>query len=211
MGPESVHIDEFGKVLGNYEDGDNGVYVHQGANSSKDYKKDYDSKTNTAAGGKKIGELGGTIDVNEIYKNLVDKNARESADLNILQFREKVRGRGDWDLKNDKESIFGLGNDGKTSFKFEANIMEAQDIGNHHFGVVGKANHTFTEEFMLEQAGAAQMAAGTSKPEWQKQQRRVIVGGSGTPTTIIVMFPPYGDDPRDQKWIKAGFKYYERK
>uniref|UniRef100_A0AC34F893 Uncharacterized protein n=1 Tax=Panagrolaimus sp. ES5 TaxID=591445 RepID=A0AC34F893_9BILA len=37
--------------------------------------KDYDSKTNTAVGGKKVGALGAVIDVSEIASNIVDRGA----------------------------------------------------------------------------------------------------------------------------------------
>ena len=57
------------------------------------------------------------------------------------------------------------------------------------------------------------MAAGTSKPEWQiyKDVRRSNFTKTGSHYFTIekVIQPPYGDDPRDQKWIKSGFRYYE--
>jgi len=168
---------------------------------------------------KPLGEIGGEIDINEIYYNLLQQNAKEANQIiNPLTFRKHVRNKGKWDLKNDMNSIFGLANHTKgksTVFLFEGEEMEAQDVGNHHFGVVGKAYGWFSEEFMLKQAGEAQMAAGTSKPEWQvyKEERRVDFSRSGNPTmrTERVIQPPYGDDPRDQRWIKAGFQHYKTK
>jgi len=156
-----------------------------------------------------LGEIGGEIDISSIYKNLLAKNSRAAGKMwpNVFKFRNKVKGHGDWDLKNEKESIFGLANhtEGETTtFIFENEELEAQDVGNHHFGVVGKAFGLFSEEFMLKQAGEAQMAAGTSKPEWQRY-RTEYRGNSA----VQIMEPPYGDDPRDQKWIKSGFKYFK--
>ena len=162
----------------------------------------------------KIGELGGKIDVNIVYANLLSENTKEASEmLSPITFRNKVRNKGDWDLKNDKNSIFGLGNDGKTTFVFQGQSMESQDIGNHHFGAVAKAYGKFpSEEFILKQAGEAQIAAGTSRPEWQIYQEEIRYSFSKADTprqyTVKVLQPPYGDDPRDQKWIKAGFKYY---
>ena len=52
-----------------------------------------------------------------------------------------------------------------------------------------------------------------SGPEWQKYETIVIPNPLGG-TPIIrqgAMLPPYGDDPRDQAWIKAGFNYYKKK
>ncbi len=213
MGVESIHLDKNGTVLGNYNDGDNGVYVHENAKSSADYKKDYSSK-NTSAGGEKIGEIGGKINVNKIFANLLNKNIKEAKDIyNPFTFRDHVKGHGDWDLKNNKSTIFGLGNDGKTTFSFQGNTMSSPDIGNYHFGAVGKAANLFSESFMLQQAGQAQMQAGTSQPQWQRYgtERVPVQRGDGVIwTDQKVMLPPYGDDPRDQQMIIGGFNYYKK-
>lgn len=58
------------------------------------------------------------------------------------------------------------------------------------------------ETTLLKEAGRAQQAAGTSKPEWGNPGHRLNpFGGSGS----------YGDDPDDQKQIKLGFEYYMAK
>ncbi len=112
-----------------------------------------------------IGTLGGKIDANNIYANLLNENMKEAKDLwSPLTFREYVKNHGKWDYKNDDRSIFGLANDGKTKFLFQNKEMESQDIGNHHFGVVVKAYGLFPgEQFILAQAGNAQITSGTSK------------------------------------------------
>jgi hypothetical protein len=162
-----------------------------------------------------LGELGGNININEIYTNLLDQNASEAKSIwNPFTFKNKVTDYGEWDLKNNKNTIYGLGNDGKTNFSYQGNDMESQDIGNHHFGVVAKAYGFFSEDFILRQAGENQMSKqGASKQEWQiyKEETRTIVSPTGAVlrTTVKVMQPPYGDDPRDQMWIKAGFNYYK--
>ncbi|MDW3197411.1 MAG: DUF6443 domain-containing protein [Cytophagales bacterium] len=164
-----------------------------------------------------LGEVGGEINVDDIYANLLEQNTEEAAGmLNPFSFRNKVKNKGEWDLKNNKNTIFGLANHTKgekTTFTFQGESMEAQDIGNHHFGAVGEAIGIFPQEFMLKQAGEAQMAAGTSRPEWQvyKEETRTTVNMGGVTTyKSKVLQPPYGDDPRDQKWIKAGFQYYNK-
>ncbi len=168
-----------------------------------------------------LGEIGGEINVDDIYSNLLDQNMEESSGMiNPFDFRAKVTDGGDWDLKNDKNSIFGLGNDGETSFNFKGEQMESQDIGNHHFGAVALANPVISnllgEEGILKQAGQNQMSKpGMSKPEWQnyKEVTRYTFGRSGQVHTYTekVLQPPYGDDPRDQKFIIQGFNYYKKK
>lgn len=203
----SIHINEFGRVLGNYNDGDKSIYVHSGARSHTAYKSNY-SATNTSANGIKIGEMGGEIDINSIYTNLLNANMNEAAGLSLVGFYNHVKNGGVWDYKNRENTIFGLVNDSKevTTFLFEGMKMEAQDIGNHHFGVVGKAAG-IGERFLLEQAGVAQIKAGTSRPEWQKYRNdtRPIPGGA---MPVRIPLSPYGDDPRDQDFIKKGFAYY---
>ncbi len=57
------------------------------------------------------------------------------------------------------------------------------------------------------------MNAGTSRPEWQvyKDVKRSNYTKTGRYylTTVREIQPPYGDEPRDQEWIKSGFKYYK--
>ncbi len=161
-----------------------------------------------------IGELGGEIDVNEIYANLLEQNIEEAEGIiNPFTFKKHVKTNGKWDLKNDKKSIFGFGNDGETTFSFQGEEMESQDIGNHHFGAVSLAYGLFpSEEFILKQAGSYQIKSGTSRPEWQKYKTVQIPGSLRMgipPSTRRIMLPPYGDDPRDQSWIKSGFNYYK--
>ncbi len=209
MGPESVHLDKYGTVLKNVDDGDNGVYVHEKAKTEADVDKKYSSK-NTGAGGEKIGELGGKINMDKVYSNLLDKNVAIADDIwNPNTFRKLVKNRGDWDYKNDKKHIIGLGNDGKTTFSFEGRTMESQDFGNHHYGVVGRA-YGFPKETLLIRAGKAQMDAGTSLPQWQNYRTTTTSTPYGTNSSTF-MLPPYGDDPRDQMWIKSGFNYYDKK
>jgi hypothetical protein len=178
--------------------------------------KDKDKRVFALLDGKlrQIGTLGGKIDANEIYSNLLRENTKEAEEMyNPWTFRDNVKTKGKWDYKNDKNSVFGLGNDGKTMFVYRGSEMESQDIGNHHFGAVAKAYAPFlSEEFVLRKAGEYQIKSGTSKKAWQPVmlviREEYIEHGIKLKVAETVKLPPYGDDPRDQKWIKAGFLYY---
>ena len=65
---------------------------------------------------------------------------------------------------------------------------------------------------VLYQAGRAQITDKHSKPEWQKVEVGKVIYYLDNGTQLVVPtskpLPPYGDDPRDQEWIKAGFQYY---
>jgi len=77
-------------------------------------------------------------------------------------FRKLVKNRGEWDYKSNMKTIYGLANHTKgltTKFNFEGKLLDAPDLGNIHFGAVGKAYGFFSEGYMLKKAGEAQMAA----------------------------------------------------
>ena len=209
MEGESVHVNKFETIFKNVNDGDNHVYEHDDAKTTADVNRTY-SSTNTGAGGKDIGELGCKIDVDNIYSNVLARDSKEAKAMwNPLSFYKDVKTGGKWDLKNDKNSIFGLGNDGKTTFLFQGKSMESQDIGNHHFGVVGEAYGLFSKTFMLQQAGDYQIKSRTSDPAWIMHAPTQVNSFYGT-TSGGEMLPPYGDDPRDQSWIKSGFDYSDK-
>jgi RHS repeat-associated protein len=165
-----------------------------------------------------IGELGKSINASKIFKNLLNKNiayARTKTDPR--DFRDLVKNKGEWDLKNNKNTIYGLANsfdkgkETKTQFSFEGSNYTAEELGNYHYGATGKAWNffAFTEEVLLQKAGEAQIAAGTSKPEWQKYRIEYRNAGHGEQYEKKYPLPPYGDDPHDQEMIKRGFKYYD--
>ena len=158
-----------------------------------------------------LGEVGKVIDVNTIFTNFMDKNVGEGVWW-PWSFKDLVTNGGDWDIKSKKDLIYGFANDGKTEFNFLGVLMESQDLGNFHFGVVGKATGIFPEVFMLREAGKNQMNnPRTRNPAWIKYGKKPIFSKTGN----IVgwqrgdLLPPYGDDPRDQRWIIEGFRYYD--
>jgi RHS repeat-associated protein len=166
-----------------------------------------------------IGEFGKSID-GKIFKNLLNKNIKYAKGIiNPLTFRSLVKGHGEWDLKNNMKTIYGevnkYDNNNKTTtnFSFQNKNYSAQDLGNFMYGATGKATWFGTEDLLLKQAGNAQIAAGTSKPEWQPYEMRDNI--KELPNGVIihvqssVRLPPYGDDPQDQKMIQEGFKYYD--
>jgi len=99
----------------------------------------------------------------------------------LLWFRNQVKNNGPWDYKQQGRQY--------------------QDFGNFNYGATGLALG-LGETFLLREAGRAQIAAGTSKPEWGDPGSRANPWGGK---------PPYGDDPDDQEQIKKGFAYYYAK
>lgn len=166
-----------------------------------------------------IGELGKSIDGSKIFKNLLNSHmSRAKNSMNPFTFFNLVRGKGEWDIKNNKNTIYGLahsfdkGKETKTQFSFQGSSYTSEDLGNYHYGATGKAWNffMFTEQELLYRAGQAQISAGTSKPEWQKYTIEYRNAGHGEQYEVKTNWqPPYGDDPHDQEMIKKGFKYYD--
>lgn len=95
--------------------------------------------------------------------------------LNLFWFRDQVRNGAPMDYKQQHPSL--------------------QDFGNYNYGYTGSAMHV-AADFLQRQAGVAQQAAGTSRPEWGSPGLFGMFGGSA----------PYGDDPRDQTMMIQGME-----
>jgi hypothetical protein len=161
--------------------------------------------------------VGGNIDASEIFSKLLKEDIDYASGIvDPRTYRKLVKGHGDWDLKNNQHTIYGLAhamdkkNGASTSFSFEGKQYSSEDLGNYHFGATGSATWFGNENFLLRQAGEAQIAAGTSRPEWQVYGPSIHYYGEQGQNYSMQgpMLPPYGDDPEDQKMIKAGINYY---
>lgn len=82
----------------------------------------------------------------------------------------------------------------KGDWDYKQRGSQYQEFGNFNYGATGEAAGISTE-ILLRAAGAAQSVAGTSSEEFGKWWESA----------------PYGDDPMDQEWIKAGIEYAKSK
>ncbi len=111
--PPSTHVDQEGDVIAVYDDGDDGVYMHSNGTTKWEINQQRTDNKNTGGTGKRIGEIGGTIDANTIFTNALDQNIEEADNLwNPFTFKNYVKTGGKWDLKSNKNTIYGLANDG---------------------------------------------------------------------------------------------------
>jgi len=207
MDATSVHVNKYGDVLKNIDDGDNHVYEHDDAKSTKDVDKKY-SANNTSAGGKDIGELGKKIDVNNILINVLARDGAIAANLTEKQWINKVLpgalpGDHPWDLKNNMSTIFGVAwahdqaNSGlpNTFFQFGDFQIDgkftAADVGNFHAGYTGiAAGVSHMTQYRL--AGLGEIAKLRSANDMLRR------------TAELCCFPPYGDQQVDYEWNTAG-------
>ena len=103
------------------------------------------------------------------FVKMAQKNIKAAESMHSpWMFKSKVQNKEDWDYKQY--------------------FPTWQDFGNYNFGATGAATGLFTLETLLREAGKAQCAADTSKPEWCATSNC--------------------DDPDDQDWIKKGWNDY---
>ena len=151
MGVNSVHIDDKGTVIKNIADGDNSVFVHSSGTKANDIEKKY-SSSDHSAGGNRIGELGGEIDISSIGPKLLESSKSFAQIINKDEWVARVLPNQVWDLKNNENTIFGVAwkfdLDAEaaaggaitthTSFNMgELVFTDAADFGNFHAGYTG--------------------------------------------------------------------------
>jgi RHS repeat-associated protein len=202
MGLESVHIDDQGGILANYNDGDNSVYLHKDEKTAADVDKKYASTEGHSAGGEKVGELGGNIDANGFLGNLLSQNKEIATGMNMFSWANKVRGDAPWDLKDNKSTIFGVAwafdlnalktnpNARNTSFSFgENDFSSSADVGNYHAGYTGTyAGISYSSQWL---------GAGVFEQIKNKDAMGLI-------NPWVHLLAPHGDASADYQWNTKG-------
>lgn len=94
-----------------------------------------------------------------------------------LYFASQVKSGGPWDYKLK----YGV----SKRYKFNSRIITGEDIGNIHYGYVGR--YLFPASILKSVAGAYQIYSGTAHPSW---------------------FKTYFDDPQDQAMIEWGISMF---
>lgn len=110
----------------------------------------------------------------EVHDNGAEAEHHKYDPLNLFWFRDKVHNKGLWDYKQVNRGY--------------------ENFGNYNYGFTGAAAG-IAEDFLLKQAGSAQIAAHPSQPRAGDPGFLGWLGGSA----------PYGDDPHDQEMIRRGF------
>ncbi|MDR0940124.1 MAG: hypothetical protein LBN29_12415 [Mediterranea sp.] len=215
----SVHLNRWGEIVQENDDGDDGIYTH-------DDLSNWDNSSTLGKSGmgiRYIGDIGGTVNIDYVFSNLLEQNMNYAAVNNrrnllslpvaMVDFIFKVWTGGEWDLKNNEKYIYNRFLK-ETSYSFQGKLMEAEDVGNLHFGAVALAFGLFEEDFVLRNAGNYQIWSDTSQPEWQKYSSHVTMTMQSSAGAFLytqrIRLSPYGDDPRDQKWIQEGFSYFKQ-
>lgn len=101
-------------------------------------------------------------------------------------FKQKVRAKGPWDFKAHA-APGGYKDYRDSGVKIAGRTYRYDMPGNFHYGFTGCAAG-FPDWLLFKAAGDAQVAAGTSKPEY---------------------YCTSGDDPEDHEFIRLGIKLYD--
>lgn len=96
-----------------------------------------------------------------------------------IEFASRVKSGAVWDYKG-KEPYKSK------YFKYDGATLVGEDIGNMHYGFVGRGAG-FDRETLSSAAGAYQICSGTAHLKW---------------------YATYFDDPKDQAWINKGMNYF---
>lgn len=159
---------------------------------------------------KEIGQFGQKIDITEIYSNILNENRETAKKLDgPLDFKKMVETGADWDYKSNKKTLFGIvwefdkdaPEASKTKLTFTKHITfdDVSDLGNHHFGYVGKFVGTSgLSDFILHE--------GAAWAELQKDNG-FILGIIGYLNPQRAMMPSHGDEDDDYYWIDRGIRF----
>ena len=139
----------------------------------------FEYSDNDVGGGNVIVPKDITKDLDDLMKNNANYLKSIPYVYAVLKFGNNVRTGHEWDLKNAEF--------GDSIYIYKGEYVYGTDIGNIHFGYVGKA--IFSEPILLQGAGAYQIISGTS--------------------SIDYLLHGLGDDPNDQRRIKEGIYYYK--
>jgi len=159
-----------------------------------------------------IGSIGGKIDISKIYGNILKKNSGKAQTMDFFDFYENVKTGGEWDYKSNTKTIFGViwnseldkPEGKKTKFNFyNVEFEDASDIGNHHYGFVGK--------FLYLRVGAPDYVLHNGAG-WAEQIKDygVYWGTVFKVFNFMNYLPNYGDEKDDHDWINQGIEFAEK-
>ena len=142
------------------------------------------SKTNSSSNQER------TVDITDKLNTVMAVNTEELSQVNesfgcwaaTMYFEEMVRPGGEWDFKS--QASWDL--DPSTTYIYEGVSLRYDDIGNIHYGYVGRV--LFNEQILLQMGGAVQIVTRTSKLSYYKT---------------------WFDDPHDSKMISYGYHLWD--
>ena len=214
----STHTDEDGYVIAVYDDGDNGVYKHEGKEeeAEKNVKKNY-SEDNTSSGGEEMGEsLHSLSFANQgLYNETGEvKNAKIKIDFESTELTEDVQAILDADPS--AKEYFNKAGAGKVwdikaqrsiGSKLFGKYASPRDAGNFAAGAVAQASGAAA---IYQHGYGTYNASGNSK--WKMAAMNygfLIAGPLGWAGGALTGH--FGEDKLSQRSINIGKSYIKNK
>ncbi|MBO7624778.1 MAG: hypothetical protein J6S82_05670, partial [Bacteroidales bacterium] len=219
----STHTDADGNVVAVYNDGDNGVYKHNGNRSytNAELKLLY-SKSNPSAGGEKMGETefwdefvspetGETLTETKIqfgksFMPIIKDMHEQSLNMDLAEIANKSMGGGVFDIKSKYSNVGGLLNGKYATSRSAGNFLAAYNAS------TGK-KYGFRISFDTFQrlAGALHIQESSNNKLTNKQMRQIVLTGTFNPSNpqdIIKFIPPtYGEVDYQYRMSKMGWDF----
>ncbi|MBP6236514.1 MAG: RHS repeat-associated core domain-containing protein [Saprospiraceae bacterium] len=147
---ESTHLDEKGKVIAVFNDGDNGVYQH-GKNADGGSVTEYQlsqrsEKQGTSSGGTKVGETehwdefvspetGKTmtnyvVQIGKSFDPIISEMSKKADGMGLYQIAQESRPRGDFDIKGPYANVGGLLNGKYATSRSAGNYLAGYNANN---------------------------------------------------------------------------------
>jgi hypothetical protein len=226
LGDTSTHIDNNGKVLAVFDDGDLSIYQHQTAKTKNDVVQWREKFKNTSGNGLKVGEtlIWNSFHDDETNTDRGTVSINSKAGINFMvaswklitkMFKEDDNRRVFYALNAGGFGMFDFKTEGKSSGTPEEDLLEhkyrgsllmhsgetpifasARDFGNYFAGFVASKTNQDKKQF-LQVAGAF---------NYYNENKNLLAGAILSHfNQVPIKWPTYGEAPRSNYFQRLGY------
>ena len=222
----STHTDAEGNVVAVYNDGDNNVYRHNGDRNYTNLElKLLYSKSNTSAGGEKMGETEfwdefispetGNVMTNiriqfgKSFMPIIQRMHEESLNMNLVEIAMESKGVGKFNIKNKYINVGALLNGKYATSRSAGNFLAGYNASTGSY----KGVRIWFNKFQ-QLAGALHIQESSNNELTKSQMRQIVLYGSFTPSNLQDIYkfvpPTYGEVEYQYRMSKMGWIYGKR-
>ena len=227
MKPPSTHLDDEGKVIAVFNDGDNGVYQHS-RNADGGKPTEYmltrrADKYGTSSGGKKVGkteywdefvspETGKTmtnykLQLGKSFDPIVSRMHSKADDMDLIEIAMASRGGGLFDIKKDYPNVGGLLNGKYATSRSAGNFLAGYNAESGTYAGVSISFITFQKL-----AGALHIEESNGKKLDKLQMIDIVIFGTYISSEKSKFkSPAWGEVIYQYRMSKAGWDYGSKK
>ena len=222
----STHTDAEGNVVAVYNDGDNNVYRHNGDRNYTNLElKLLYSKSNTSAGGEKMGETEfwdefispetGNVMTNiriqfgKSFMPIIQRMHEESLNMNLVEIAMESKGVGKFNIKNKYINVGALLNGKYATSRSAGNFLAGYNASTGSY----KGVRIWFNKYQ-QLAGALHIQESSNNELTKSQMRQIVLYGSFTPSNLQDIYkfvpPTYGEVEYQYRMSKMGWIYGKR-